>query len=234
MRNSIKFNGKSLADFDVYVSGNGTYNSPKRDYEWIEIPGHDGSFVIDNHRLENIEITYPAFIVRDFSENYAAMVNYLLSSFGYQRLEDTYHPTEYRLALFTGPIEPTMTNKLQEGSFDLKFTCKPQRYLKSGDVSQGFIESGSIINPTLLHAKPLIRVYGTGEFKIGTGIITINKAGDAYIDIDCEIMDTYEGTNNRNSNITVEKWPELVPGSNDVVLGDGITKIEVKPRWWKI
>lgn len=121
------------------------------------------------------------------------------------------------------------------GEFDITFNCKPQLWLKIGELKQEFTAAGTIYNPTLQNAHPWIRAYGTGKIAVGTGIMTINSA-DIYTDIDCDIEEIYKETTNCNSNVTMGTagFPELVPGDNEVSFSDGITKLEIIPRWFVI
>ena len=94
--------------------------------------------------------------------------------------------------------------------------------------------SGTISNPTLFEAKPLIRVYGTGKLEVGSETITISKGATEYIDIDCDIQDCYEGSENRNGLVTLTDFPTLASGDTGIKLGSGITKVEITPRWWTV
>ncbi len=234
MINWITFNNKSLKDFGVYISGSGTYNAPERDISKIEVPGRNGELTIDNGRYKNIPISYPAFIFRDFSANVEGLRNYLLSQKSYVRLEDTYHPKEFRLARFSGSFETDPVEELYAGNFTLEFDCYPQRFLKDGEQAVEFTAAGTIINPYLTTAKPLLRAYGTGTFSIGGVAIQITTA-NSYTDIDCDLQEAYKDTlaTNCNGNIVLTngKFPELAPGENAITLS-GISKLEIIPRWW--
>ena len=71
--------------------------------------------------------------------------------------------------------------------------------------------------------------------RIGNDEITINRSGKKYIDIDTEISAAFEGIESRNGNISrINKKIVLIPGENQIGLGDGITKVEIKPRWWTL
>lgn len=236
-RNELTVAGKALSDFGVYISGEGTYKAPEKDYEFVSVAGRSGDLVFDNYRFKNIEITYPAFIVKNFDSSYFEMVSYLLSCSGYVRIEDTYHPEYYRLGVFSGPVEPEMTSRLKQGSFDLTFDCKPQKFLISGEEKVTFTADGTIFNPTRFAAKPLLRIYGTGEVMIGSQTITVTKA-DEYTDIDCEAENAYKddaGTNcNADIEITGDSFPVLQAGSTGIKLGTGITQVEITPCWWTV
>ena len=231
--NYFVFDGKSSLDFGVRISGDGVYSSPKRDYEIQSVPGRSGDLVFDNKRFENVSLTYPAGIVKNFRDNVAALRSFLLTRTGYKRLEDTYHPDEYRLALFEGPLDVKETGTIA-GKFDITFNCKPQRYLKSGERTYTFTAAGEIRNRTLFPAKPLVLIYGNGTAGIGSKTIEVSGNSYPYVEVDCETMDAFYGANNCTSMISLTSgdFPELVPGDNEITLGKGITKIELIPRWW--
>ena len=236
MRNWLLFANVSCRDFGVYISGEGTFNAPERDYEVTSIPGKNGDLYFDNHRYKNVKLTYPAFIVRNFEASLSAFRSFLLSCSGYQRLEDTYHPDEYRMAVFTGTLEPSMEGRLRQGKFDLPFDCKPQRFLKDGEKRITLTSSGKIHNPTYFEAQPLIRVYGSGVLQVGDTAVTVKENTYPYIDIDTEVMNARYSAADCNGFIEIPTvdFPTLHTGDTGISLGSGITKVEVTPRWWRL
>lgn len=231
--NFLTINGKSTADFATWISGDGTFGSPERDVEEITVPGRNGSLLIDNGRYNNIEVSYDAFILKDFDVNMAGLRNYIGSLTGYQRLEDTYHPDVYRMASFTAGFEPKMAFYNRAGEFTIKFNCKPQRWLKEGEKATTITTSGAMLNPTLFNAKPLIRAYGTGTITIGdySLVISDDYTAGSYLDIDCEIMNAYYDSTNYNNYISGD-FPELEPGENTITFTG--TSLEITPRWWML
>lgn len=237
LNNYFTFDGLTSSSLNTYISGEGTFNAPERVYDMQVIPGRNGALALDEKRFENVELTYPAFIFKDDGTNFetaiSALRNALLSRNGYKRLTDTYHPGEFRLAIYKDGLEvaPTMINRA--GEFDLVFNCKPQRYLVSGEEVTTLTASGTITNPTQFDARPLLVVTGTGNLTVNGTQIAISKTPTT---IDCELMEAYNGTVSRNGDIvlTPNAFPVLSPGSNTITLGAGITKVEITPRWWKI
>lgn len=235
MRNYLQYAGANSRDFGVYISGQGTFDAPEREYEFYTVPGRDGELAGSSTRLKNKDLRYPAFIFRDFDRNLAAWRNFLLHLTGYHKLSDSYHPDEYRLALYTGPFEPEVRESNREGQFEIAFNVQPQRWLLSGDSISAFTADGLLTNPTLWPSQPLLRVYGVGELGLGDQAITITAA-DEYTDIDCRAMDSYKGDENRNSFVEFSgiDYPVLQPGVNRITLGAGVSRVEIKPRWWRV
>ena len=236
MRNYFTFNGNDSRDYGVYISGDGVFDSPEKEYETISIPGRDGDFLGIERRMGNVDIRYPAFVYSNFDNNLAALRSMLLAADGYCRLEDSYHPNEFRKAFFRGPIEVMPTSMKDAGKFDITFEAKPQRWLKSGETAIEITSSGTDINnPTSFPSRPLIRVYGYGEFYIGSDRITITQSY-SYIDIDCEMMDCYRGTINCNDLVSFQSndFPTLKPGDTGITFPNTITKIVITPRWFQV
>lgn len=236
MRNYFMLDGVDSRDFGVYISGQGTFNSPVRSIDMISIPGRNGDLIGLPTRLESMEYTYAgAFIYRDFHSMIEAFKAFLLSDPGYRRLTDSYHPDEFRLVAYRGGLKVSPTLKNDAGQFDITFTAKPQRFLVSGETATTLNASGTMNNPTMFNALPLLRVYGAGNLTINDSVITITNS-DPYIDIDCESGYACYGSTPKNLNISVSTLdlPALVPGSNTITLGSGITRVDITPRWWTV
>lgn len=231
--NSLTFNNINSKTYGVYISGSGVFNAPARDREMIEVPGRNGDLILDHGRYRNIEVTYPAFIVRNFAGNLRNWANKLLEPTDYVRLEDTYHPEEFRLAVLSQGMIVDPVRWLEAGSFDLVFNCKPQRFLKTGETAVQYTADGTITNPTDMEAKPILRVYGTGSLTVNGATITVSAHSYAYIDIDCDLQEAFYGSNNANQYISVSDFPTLASGSNIVDLS-GVSKVEITPRWWRL
>lgn len=138
--NQLIYGNINTADYQIGISGGGTYAAPERDVERFEVPGRNGELIVDNGRYKNIEVTYPAYIARKFKDNVEQFRSELMKLKGYQRIEDTYHPDEYRLGTFMGMFDPETVGAYNNSArFDLRFNCKPQRFLKSGDKPIQFL-----------------------------------------------------------------------------------------------
>ena len=83
-----------------------------------------------------------------------------------------------------------------------------------------------------MDAKPLIEVSGTGTITINDSVLTLDT-NTGITTIDCDMQDAYEGTINRNGNLTVVNgFPVLNSGENEVSVS-GCT-INLIPRWWRL
>lgn len=239
----MTIDGKSSRDFEVYISGGGTYSSPERAYEEVEIPGRNGTIFLYDGNYKNVDVTYSAWIgkidnVHEVDLNFRKLRSFLMSREGYVRIEDTYHPDEMRFGAYNEAIDPSVHESLDAVEFDLTFTCKPQRFIKKFyDVPITITDSGTTFyNETYFDAKPLIRVYGKGTFSINDVCVKINSF-NSYTDFDCELQEAYKDTfaTNCNGNITLTdaKFPYLTPGLNTITW-DGIDSIDLYPRLFNL
>lgn len=235
MRDFFIYNGVNSADFGCFVANANQFDAPARDVENIDVPGRNGTLTVDNGRWLNQTLTYTVYTRGDIRNKISGLRNALTNS-GYQRLEDTYNPDEFYLAKFVDAFAVDQSDR-NRAAFRCVFDRKPQRFLKDGsDLIFGvdahvFTSDGYIRNNTERDALPLLRVYGTGSFTVGTGTMTISSAS-TYTDIDCDLMDAYKGTTNCNGNVS-GTFPKLTPGQNVVDL-NGVSKIEIIPRWWRL
>ena len=233
MSDSLTFGGISTPSYDVFISGAESYNAPERDQTMVTIPGRSGDLVIDNGRYLNIIVHYPAFIRDSFRDRRDALVRAFETLKGYQRLTSTYDPDHFRMGVFCGAGEFATGPFNRSAKFTLRFNCKPQRFRLTGETQTTMSASGTITNPTGNYALPLVRVYGSGTVTINGTAVTVSQVG-SYIDIDSDLQECYEGTANRNNNVTLTEFPKLKPGSNTVTLGSGITQIKITPRWYDL
>lgn len=186
MFKTLTFDGQSSRNYGVYITGEAVYNAPDRAVEMITIPGRNGAFARDDGRFENIEVTYPAGVFAenetDFAEAISDFRNMLCSRKGYCRLTDDYNPGEYREAVYKSGLEVTPA-LLRAGEFEITFECKPQRFLTSGETAVSVANNGTITNPTLFDANPLVAVNGYGNIDINGYSINIDSGlyGDIKI-----------------------------------------------------
>lgn len=230
----VTFAGINLSVFDTFVTNAGVYSSPARSYDSISIPGRSGNLIMENNKFENVDHSYPLIIYEDFDENFPALKSFLLSQKGYQRLNDTFFPDEFYLATFSR--FDSIKQKFMEGTMGtciLVFDRKPQRFLLSGEVESSFTASDTITNPTQFDALPLLRVYGSGILTIGGISISIDTS-QAYLDIDCDLQEVLQNGGNLDVTLTNGEFPKLTSGENEIILGAGITKVDITPRWYTL
>ena len=139
----VVFNGISSQDLHIQVQTEPDYDFPEKDYEVTHVPGRNGDIVIDQGSWQNVSRKYNLAmdaVKISYTEVASKLVQWLHSASGYARLEDSYEPDFYRMAMYkdSGSIS-NIYNKA--GQIEVEFTCKPQRYFKSGEVADIFTTS---------------------------------------------------------------------------------------------
>ena len=231
----FRFDGMNSADFGAYIAIGNIFDGAERDVESVEIPGRNGTLTLDNHRYHNLILTLTVYVPSQMRRHVDALRGYLQSRDGYCKLEDTLHPEEYRLARFAGFV---VTESDRKGaSIDITFDCKPQRFLRSGDraITYTVKNNNIVVNRTYFTAKPLIRCYGASGTLTVNGVKVTVSGCTSYVDIDCDLMEAYEGETSRNSKTVLDSgaFPKLVPGNNTVSF-TGFSRIAITPRWFMI
>ena len=255
MRNEIQFGGAVLnpidggvvgadctnltTEFGCYCNGDGTYGAPARRVTLLEVPGRSGLLSMEDGSFDNISVSYRCFIRTNFENNIRRLRNFLETQTGYRVLKDSYHPEEYRLGVFSGPFDPVVRPNLKSAEFTLTFNCMPQRFLFDGLNPHIYTASDYLQNPWRGTARPYIRIYGTGRVVINGRSIVVNS-NEEYTDIDCEAMDCFEGSENRNPDtVLASGFPVLSFGSNRVFIQtggetDNVSVVQIVPRWWRL
>lgn len=233
----ITFNNITSDTYGLHVRGDGAFNSAELDYTAVSVPGRNGDIIISNNRYKNVTVEYEAYIYKDFAIKARNIRSWLLSPQGYTRLSDNYHTDEYRLAMYSGSIDFDMRAMLRSGTVKLQFNCKPQRFLTSGETAITAVKNGTVTNPTLFTAKPIItaqsRSTAAGTVTINGKTLNIAAIPNNSITIDCETMNAYYGNNNLNGNISGE-FSELAPGDNTITWSGSISSVTIIPRWWTL
>ena len=199
------FDGVKSSDYGVWINGRETFNAPARRYKEYVIPGRNGVLTIDEGAFEEQEVTYPAFIVNNFSANVQAFRNALMARNGYVRLTDSYHPDEFYLAKYMSGLEADVTPWGRAGKFDLTFKRDPRRFLLSGETP--------VTYPPGATAKNLL-VYPYYTSTITRNGVTLTDNGDGSV--------TLNGTATAYTNFVLKQYsgaPQLTEGASYYLSG---------------
>lgn len=159
------------------------FPTPEKDVETFEVPGRSGDLLIDYGSYKNVELTVEiaidgAAVDSDFITLYDALRAAIMVQNGYQRLEDSLYPNEYRVARAV-KCERDQSDT-QSGKAVFTFDAKPQRYLTSGE------EVALTVEPT---PAGNVVTYGIGsdiivpEFFSQYGLMTMTSDEWAVIDL---------------------------------------------------
>lgn len=250
---NLTIDERSLRDYGIWINGSGALKGAAPDVTTVSIPGRSGDLVYDNERFENITIEYPC-VMRDHMlnkgitnygwQNFFSFRNFLYSDRGYRKLVDTYRTDGFRMGRITGALSPSDIYWDDDaGYFTLKFDCKPQFFLNSGEERITVTGSSkSFEERAAMYASPLIDVYGSGVFTIDSGhIFIIDPNPYDAITLDFELSEAYYGEDiNCNqyvhlNNLTGD-YPKIKGTGFTIHMSAGseITKLVVQPRWWSL
>lgn len=233
----INWAGASSDDLRVRIERYPVRILPERAQTTTEIPGRNGALLYVDGNFKNYEQEYEIFVSAEkqgLVRAARAVAEWLEAPAGYQRLEDSYEPDVYRMAFYEGGQDiESVLNRF--GRATIAFNCKPQRFLKSGEVAKSFTAAGTLTNMTRFDALPLITVYGSGAGTLTVNGNTVSISDiDEYVVLDSELMDAYKGAENKNSTVTALEFPILTAGENAISFTGGVASVDIVPRWWTI
>ena len=151
MRSHLTFGAFSTAAPDnlgrYYKTQPINFPSPERMVNTYEVPGRNGALVVDHNSYKNVDITAEIVIPRrngtaDFLERFDNLRTSLLTQRGYQRLEDSLYPDEYRMACIKD-VTYAKGNPYS-GVATVTFDAMPQRYLTSGETAALTLSSDQV------------------------------------------------------------------------------------------
>ena len=191
----VVFNGISTLDYDITVEQPPNYTGAKRDYESKHIPGRNGDLILDSGSYQNVNREYNLAVgseQKSFAQLSNILSKWVYSGTGYARLEDSYDPDVYRMAIYNNELQVTnVLNHIARAT--VSFNCMPQRWLKSGEVAHKFYsdysEEGNnkyvrLANPSSQPAKPLIKIKmcNVGTYNPSPSRPELIYFGDLYVE----------------------------------------------------
>lgn len=234
------FAGEHSETYRLRLESPPRYTTAQRRITTQSVPGRNGLVVYDEGAYDNVDGTFDVYYNAKSTNTMIAgmdLAAWLLRPTGYQRLEDSYNPDVYRLAVCTGPLD--VENHLQKyGKATLTFNCMPQRFFKAGETALS-ISNGAVLTNPWMSAKPTVYITGSGEgvFSCNDYQVTISDIPESGITLDCETEDAYQGEDNLNSLISAvsnEGFPCLDHGKTKIAWSGGITAVKIMPRWWAL
>lgn len=248
MLETFEFNDKKLLDIGAVITDKPSYVLSVRELDLTALPGKSGDIITDKKRFKNISVTYKITSVptlgglpeQDFV---FALGEWLLSTYGYRSLRDTYNPGYYRKAVCTGISNPVVEAS-GVVSAAVTFNCDPFLYNDNGlnkvvyNSTENEVDT-TLENPEMWDSEPVIKIIGNGSFSCLIGDVTfgINNVVDE-ITIDKPNENVYDKDGVPcNDKITAYKLPSLLGGTNVIrVIGVGDTEftLEIIPNWRRL
>lgn len=232
---SFTFNSKKSSDLGLIVEKATINKTPARPYDLQKIPGRAGMLIVNSSidELENVEITYTVGC-KDIAANRDAIAECLFGAPSYAKLIDSSETDCYRLAVCTSG-QDWDEQILNFGTARFVFSCKPFRFLNSGDVKTTLTAAGQITNPTAYSSLPYIKITGSGNINLfiaGKSYAFVNVG--SYIECDSDLQMVYTGASGKSDRANFDTFPELVSGDNTVSWTGTVSKIEIIPHWRRL
>ena len=172
------------------------------------------------------------------------LAEWLLGSPGFQRLEDSYDPDFYRLAIYSGG-ESFLNYFNEYGRGTLTFICQPKRYYKSGEKKLTLTSGQKLFSPSKFIARPIFEVTGNGTITLSvtnqngiekTFAITLDNEYSGSVVIDAAQHSAKDSTNGTNfNNLVTSPYENLNLTQVSTISWTGhISSVKVIPRWWTI
>lgn len=213
------------ASLGVRVTGPVDIPVARRVVDDIEVTGRAGT--LSRHLgWEDVTISLPLAVVGGIA-GYHQVVVALEAA---RTIELTSQPGVYRRIKHVR-VEPLRRELASWRLFEAEVCCQPFTYLTSGLQIQTLTASGTITNPGLLDAAPVITVHGTGrlELKIN-GTTHVLNAPSGRLTVDADRLATHVSGKTQTDGLT-GPFPTLKPGVNRITLGAGISRVEIQGNW---
>lgn len=236
-RGLLVYGGEGSADFGIVIGEAPAFERPTRKQTIYTVPGRNGAQIIQDDAWNDVNRVYKVWAADSADKDLVDTVNeveaWLNSKTGYNRLEDSFEPEYYRLAYYSGG-DSFGNEMMQYGAASLKFTCRPERFLKAFDDAIEVLTGDKLVNETRFTAKPLIHLEGSGIVTFSIEGVTITASIVDYINIDSETMNAYrEPAENKNADIA-GTFPTIAPGVSNINITGTVTKATIVPRYFTI
>lgn len=198
-----------------------------REIEDITVRGREGTLTRFNGWKDTVMVLNLAVSTLDGFTAYRKAVGALTKA---SRISFTAEPGMFHLVkhVEVSGLEQRMS---EWGFFTATLTCQPFTYFIEGEKYEYLKASGSLYNPGLVDARPIINLYGTGTFtlKINSKSVTVVSPGNS-VTIDSGRM-LVSVANKIQLSALRSDFPVFTPGWNTITVPSGITTLEIAPNW---
>lgn len=231
--NELIFKGKSTADFpfEIFVIENDGINKGKRKDKIFTSDDMSGGIVRTSTAYELVEKSYK-LLIHDVKLN---QINELLVWLeGSGKLIASDNPGRYYEVLTVSAVRARL-GEVDEYEIDVVFTCNPFSYSIASDIKT-YTGNGVINNETNVIMYPKITLYGNStsgtSLTISNQVVRLKQLSEKLV-IECKQgeQNVYDKNGNLLNSVMLGAFFEIKPGVSGIVLGNGITKLEIECRW---
>ena len=231
--NELIFKGKSTADFpfEIFVIENDGINKGKRKDKIFTSDDMSGGIVRTSTAYEFVEKSYK-LLIHNVKLN---QINELLVWLeGSGKLIASDNPGRYYEVLTVSAVRARL-GEVDEYEIDVVFTCNPFSYSIASDIKI-YTSNGVINNETNVIMYPKITLYGNStsgtSLTIGNQVVRLKQLSEKLV-IECKQgeQNVYDKNGNLLNSVMLGAFFEIKPGVSGIVLGNGITRLEIECRW---
>ena len=133
-RKQLYINGTGTGAYGIYINSDTYLNAPEIDYTAHEVPGRSGDLLQWNKRLRNIIRKFECYIPEGSGadlDGFKKLI-YSQSPSGYMTITSDYETDTYQRGYLAQEIaaEPFQADDKLSVTFELYFSCEPQKYFK--------------------------------------------------------------------------------------------------------
>lgn len=230
MLSYIYYNNQNSNDLGLIIEKTPDIPSTNIKYATIDIDG--GETLTKNQGFNDITLKFDfAYFAgpEEYMMKKSRIDTWLLNSIGNYLIYSLDEFTAYKVKQVQ--IDNTTTTSRILRHFSVTFTCTGLKYMASGLKPIEVINGMTLNNFGSYEAKPLIKIYGSGNITVTIGgkSFTINNVS-SYVSVDSEIKECYKDSTNKGRDMAGD-WPVLPIGLNTISWTGNITKVEITPRW---
>lgn len=251
MIHTFEFNNKKLLDIGAVLMEEPHYPMSAKELDFTSVPGKSRDVITDKNRFKNSSISYkvsshPWFCSYTEQEFVYVLSEWLLTSYNYKILRDTYNPGYFRKAVCTNIADPTV----EAGGVvwtTVTFNCDPFLYSDQGlqpvtyNIAQGNTSAIYLQNLEQWDSEPIITVIGESPITLGIEddelYISTSGLEDNTIIIDKPNENIYDKNGNScNNKVNAVRLPYLKPGNNEirVVNSNSSVTLKIIPNWRRL
>lgn len=222
----FKWNGRSCADYGIFVINEPTIIKPQEKVTFIDVPKRNGALTISENAFNDIMLDVNCGIKDiDKVEEISAYLN------GGGQLE---FPTMWKDMHFTGRVINSINfDKVMRGrtnrTFTVSFRLNPFLYDNSKTSVRLVNPTTSLMNKGSVDAIPVIRVSGSGDINLMVNGEIINLIGiSGVIVIDSVMSEAYDGNRNLINSKMSGEFPMLQTGMNGISWTGNVSSVTVE------
>jgi predicted phage tail component-like protein len=232
----LNYKGKTSDYFGMRMLGSFDFEQPEYQYNSVEIPGRNGSLLINNGRYKTVKREYEFRVTLNktrwptIEQQLTDISGWLNATQGFQKLTFDGEPDFLYKAAVTESQKFTRTTPLM-ASGSVVLELHPIKYLTSGQTEVPITNGASVMNDGNVASLPKITIKGSGSgtFKFG-GVSFQVKDVDGGLVIDSDLQTVLNLTGSpAYAQVITPKLPVLQVGKNVVDIPAGFT-ISIVPN----